>query len=136
MKDEIKETLDKLQLINNCEFNFTYTIIQKPEAKALLNYITNLQQENERLKDELEQNKNPLRGIFAQVTDDDLLRNNAAMYAELEDYKSRCEKAIELINKWVENIDNWDKTDNPYDYYIENNIGLEDLVDILGGDEE
>ena len=30
----------------------------------------------------IDKNKNPLEGIFAQVTDDDLLRENGLLYAE------------------------------------------------------
>ena len=88
-------------------------------------YVEKLEQEIERLKEELKKNKNPLRGIFAQVTDDDLLRNNGAMYSELEDYKSRCEKAIEF-NQII--------LDSDY-VYSQDEIAQKNLNILQGGDE-
>jgi hypothetical protein len=49
-----------------------------------------LQEENERLKEE---NKH----IFANVNDDELLISNAMNYAEAQDYKSRIDKANEIL---------------------------------------
>ena len=64
--------------------------MSKQWFQSLLNYITNLQKENENLKEE---NKR----IFSRVNDDELLISNAKNYAELQDYKSRNKKAIEKI---------------------------------------
>lgn len=60
--------------------------------------IKELQQENERLKEE---NKR----IFSHVNDEELLISNAMNYVELQDYKSRCEKASELIHDIYFRID-------------------------------
>ena len=73
-------------------------------AKKLLDYITNLQQENERLKQDYINVRNyiKMRNVSAEVEDKALLYNieleniNKKKYL---DYKSRCEKAIEYIDK-------------------------------------
>ena len=88
MNDEIKEILKEIECYRNEELCLIF--LSREESNALLDYITNLQQENERLKEE---NKH----IFANVNDDELLISNAMNYAEARDYKSRCEKAIEYI---------------------------------------
>lgn len=62
MKDEIKEILDKLNNESNYSNFITsqyggpdyYYLLEKDEGKILLDYITNLQEENERLRKELE----------------------------------------------------------------------------------
>ena len=85
MKDEIKEILDKLNKIVPYasvpkELAYMTTNITPQECKTLLDYITNLQEENERLKE------------------------------EKEDYKSRNKKAIEYIkNNCYYLVDNDDK---------------------------
>ena len=38
------------------------------------------------------------RGMFGAVTDDMLLRSNAALSKEIDELKSRIEKAVEYIN--------------------------------------
>ena len=55
--------------------------------KQLLDYITNLQEENEKLKQKLSEKPKIL--TYDYTSD---------VYEELEDYKSRCEK-LELENK-------------------------------------
>lgn len=68
--------------------------------------------ENQELKRQLEQNKNPLRGIFAQVNDDTLLRNCGAMQSEIDTYKNQQKEFISYleneINKIKEQIKNYD----------------------------
>lgn len=44
--------------------------------------------------------ENPLKGVFAQVNDDMLLRNCGAMQAEIENYKNQQREFI----KWLENM--------------------------------
>lgn len=51
--------------------------------------IEQLQQENQELKKQLEENQNPLRGIFAQVNDDTLLRDCGNMNAIIELIKDK-----------------------------------------------
>lgn len=58
--------------------------------KCRMDEYVDLKKENERLKEE---NKH----IFSKVNDDELLISNAMNYAEAQDYKSRCEKAMELL---------------------------------------
>ena len=43
--------------------------------------------------------KNPLEGIFAQVTDDDLLRENGLLYAENKKLQSNWNS----LREWLEN---------------------------------
>lgn len=76
MKDEIKEILDKLN--NKAEHYILYDY----ETHLLLDYITNLQEENEILKENAIHND--------KVVD-------KAKWNEML-YKSRIEKAIEYIN--------------------------------------
>lgn len=103
MNDEIKETLEyKIDFLTK-SLNIGIPTKNRRYFNDIKYYITNLQKENERLKEE---NKH----IFANVNDDELLISNAMNYAEAQDYKSRvekavynCEKSIESINKKLEN---------------------------------
>lgn len=88
MKDEIKEILDKPKILMLSYGNY----ISLDDYVKLKDYITNLQEENERLKEE---NKR----IFSHVNDDELLISNAMNYAEAQDYKSRIDKALEYIEE-------------------------------------
>ena len=102
MNNEIKEILDLLEDTADLSFfavcgtkeemkNMPKCIskrlaITDEQAKLLLDYITNLQQENERLKkpDYYE------KGLIGSIKERDEI---------IQDYKSRCEKAIEMIEK-------------------------------------
>ena len=64
-----------------------------------------LQQENQELKKELEENKNPLKGIFAQVNDDMLLRNCGAMQIEIDTYKNQQKKFIKYLEEKEKQFD-------------------------------
>ena len=88
MKDEnIKEYIETLkEIVGNGGSKGTYGISYN-HWKQLLDYITNLQEEN--------------KHIFANVNDDQLLRSNAMNYAELQDYKTRNKKAIEYIEEHI-----------------------------------
>ena len=46
--------------------------------------------------------KNPLEGIFAQVTDDDLLRENGLLYAENKKLQSNWNS----LREWLEDLYN------------------------------
>lgn len=48
---------------------------------------------------------NPLRGIFAEVTDDVLLRSNAMNYGEAQDYKKTLLDIKEIVDKALETGD-------------------------------
>lgn len=105
MNNEIKEILDRLKYIVFNEIIDYGEELSLNECKLLLDYITNLQQENERLKERvayLERSNNrredTIIGLRFEV-------------AEQEDYKSRCEKAIELLES-VYMLDNVTITNN------------------------
>lgn len=60
-------------------------------------YISILEQNNAELKKQLEENKNPLKGIFSQVNDDMLLRNCGAMQSEIDTYKNQQKEFISYL---------------------------------------
>ena len=109
MSDEIKEILDRLegrknwylhQQRNNSVFND-----EDYMAYMVLDYITNLQEENKYLNNEI---------------------NNITDYArDLEDYKSRNEKAIEYIEHYAIEDEDYSRI-----YSIEER----ELLQILRGD--
>ena len=69
------------------------------------NYISNkyqeLQKENQSLKKQLEEKQNPLKGIFAQVNDDTLLRNCGNMNAEINELKNQQKEFIEYLKNEI-----------------------------------
>lgn len=110
MKDEIKEILElKRRKVENAEA-FGLTSINIQEDKTLLDYITTLQEENEKLKEE---NKH----IFANVNDDELLRSNAMNWAEANKLQQRINKAIEYLTSYkaIETIQQFDHSKNNED---------------------
>ena len=94
MKDEIKEILDYLKNDNyfteSSEYEVSpydlYKSLNSVQTDKLLDYITNLQEENKKLKHKLEQMYNDTKDTYNEIC------------AEQIDYKSRNEKAIEYIN--------------------------------------
>ena len=60
-----------------------------------------LKKENQELKKQLEENKNPLKGIFSQVNDDMLLRNCGAMQSEIDTYKNQQKEFIEYLEDLI-----------------------------------
>lgn len=110
MKDEIKEILDKAKEISDygADGKQHTRMFNQFEAKALLDYITNLQEENEILRKNAEHNDKVV----------DKARWNEMIY------KSRNEKAIEYIKECT--------SENDEDY-----IFCMELLNILqGGDKE
>lgn len=57
--------------------------------ELLISYNQALLKENQELKKQLEEKQNPLKGIFAQVNDDTLLRNCGNMNAEINELKNQ-----------------------------------------------
>lgn len=103
MNDEIKEILEYLKTMSS--ENEPDIELSRKEIKILLYYITNLQQENERLEHEnfclreyLVINK---KSIPNDLTKDKNFMEIIDM-PTYEDYKSRCEKADEFINENTE----------------------------------
>ena len=137
MNDEIKEILDYLtKFINDKEEITKYGCeISVKQAKQLLDYITNLQQENERLKSELECYEN---GVYFSSKVDELERENERLKIqvsareELYEYsQSRIEKAVEYIKKHIEkcNIDGYEGKFDNFDIFTK----PQKLLNILNG---
>ena len=134
MNEEIKEILEEISNDENYS-NFIdgqsggakyYLLLEKIEGKQLVNYITNLQKENQKLKEDIDAIK-----LFHF----DLVNMHENLIEKYLDYKSRNEKAIEYIEN------NKDKEIATYggDYDYETCLFKEDIDDLLnilqGGDE-
>lgn len=101
MNNEIKEILDYLKRSDKNKFGFEQgKLIDYEETQLLYNYITNLQQENERLKSKTKEQSL-------------LLIDYQDMEQRYNDYKSRCEKASDKLKR---------------DYYINYNEHNDDVV--------
>ena len=145
MKDEIKEILKQCSDLLNDDFYMLNTVeLTKEELKKILDYITNLQEELEGIKDNFKiqleydeklENKNanlqeenerlknePLTDKISRI--DSVVANIYTNYREQVDYKSRNKKAIECIK------DNLTREWGEYLY------GYEDLLNILNGSDE
>lgn len=105
MNDEIKEILDYFKRDDKNKFGFNQAkILNDDQAKQLLSYITNLQQENEslrariktikRLRKKQTQKKNKYKSIIFNEE------------KALQDYKSRCEKASDKLSFIDEALEN------------------------------
>lgn len=81
MTEETKELINCIRV--NLRHNKCFGGIDEIECKLLLDYITNLQQENEELNRMCE------------------LYSKSLYNAELTDYKSRCEKANKIITDFM-----------------------------------
>jgi len=102
MKDEIKEILKYLKKKENTR---NIKCITLNETKKLLDYITNLQEENKRLKEDRE----------------DISVSNFSLFKQYEEYKSRNEKAIEYVTNGV--------------YFDGSYMCKKDLLNILQGED-
>ena len=91
MNDEIKELLKHIEILDNTDY-----ILHSDKAKALLDYITNLQQENDKLREQCKQWKENHKAVCIQR--DNILNNTVKDIEEQIDYKSRNEKAIDKLN--------------------------------------
>ena len=127
MNDEIKEILN----IINYKYKDYYVqdIVSGDDLKLLSDYITNLQEENEILKLDVittEKNYNNFKDMYEKHIKEDF--NYAINY---QDYKSRCEKAIEFI-----------KEEAGYDEEIRSCCcdllysDCDKLIELLGGDDK
>lgn len=122
MNDEIKEIIDEF-LKEKSAYSLRYSFngdLAYSQEQILKDYITNLQEENERLKEEL---KN--RPIVDFTFD---------TYKELEDYKSRCEKAIKYIEQEAVFYDSYDGEDTMLEELCERYY--KELLNILNGGDE
>lgn len=107
MTQEIKRILKNTRRTIQISPSRRYVeLFNKEDIQTLLDYITNLQQENERLKE-----------------DNLLIKNaNKLVSDNLHNYKSRCQKANEWIHKHQQIIENMRKEK----FYILN-LGVDDL---------
>ena len=93
MTNEIKEVLAYFEeYIKITDMHNSEPMLNWKDLKIVLDYITNLQEENEKLK-EIENFKFSLRKDETKA----LPTVTKNYKSEYEDYKSRCEKAIEKI---------------------------------------
>ena len=112
MTEEIKEIKEIKEILDYIDDR----IIPNEKWDKIKDYITNLQQENERLKEELK--NRPIVDFTFDV------------YKELEDYKSRCEKAVEYIKEHI-------RIDDEYPSYMEMLVEEKnELLNILNGSDE
>lgn len=138
MNDGIKKILDNFKdyELRYKQCNENQFIIFYRDIHLLLDYITNLQQENERLKQDYINVKNyiVLRKVDSEVQDKATLYNieleniNKKRY---EDYKSRIEKAVEYMKKHIEkcNIDGYEGKFDNFDIFTK----PQELLNILLG---
>lgn len=68
--------------------------------------VKSLLKENAELKEQIEEKQNPLKGIFAQVNDDMLLRNCGAMQSEIDTYKNKQKEFIKWLENGIEKVKN------------------------------
>ena len=114
MNNEINLILTKLKIVSEEKENGMY-LCDKKHSKVLLDYITNLQEENERLTRFKYNIPNDKTTSVPTIT--------KSYKKEYENYKSRCEKAIEYIKK------------NYFEIVYKTKGTMEnDLLKLLGGD--
>ncbi len=70
-------------------------------CQAEIDNTMNLIEENQELKKQLEENQNPLKGIFAQVNDDTLLRDCGNMNAEINELKNQQKEFINYLEEEI-----------------------------------
>lgn len=150
--DEIKEKKTK-RIIEKIEGLANYVTIPRElaiynvnidsqEAKLLTDYITNLQEENRRLKELIKDNTIQVQDENGNYQEcninvikmyNDMQDDIENLIKEKEDYKSRNEKAIELINEMLECA----YIDGKYIMYdYSTNEILEIKKTLTGGDEK
>ena len=135
MNDEIKEIditkdlylcsplLNKKCPKTSCYINngsCCHTVNKEYSQEHLLDYITNLQQENQELNDSITWWKNRFN----------------AVQRDYEDYKSKTEKAVEYIEKNLLPSHSIEKTDWEFEEVIFSDLPVEaikPLIDILNG---
>lgn len=109
MNDEIKEIIEDIKLTLDVTVK-DMVLLNRKDIKQLLDYITNLQKENERLT----------KSVVSY--DETLLKRNN----EYEDYKSRNKKAIEHLKEVMKDEEEYEED------YIYNKY----LLDILQGSDK
>ena len=128
MDKEVELILSKLKIVSEEQERGMY-LCDKEHSKLLLDYIANLQQENEKkdayIKYLEEYNPKYYKG--------------EKFYGDgREDYKLRCEKAVEYIEKNLLPSHSIEKTDWEFEEVIYSDLPVEvikPLIDILNGKE-
>lgn len=125
-KEMFEEMLHCIEM--NCKHNkcFGGVKLDDEDCKLLLDYITNLQQENEKLKYNA---RGQVNDYFKDKYADEVLKN-----AELTDYKSRCEKAMEHIEESLDILKG--DSDIPITTGNVRNRYLKPVLNILNGSDE
>ncbi len=108
--EEINKWLDN-------EYGVSYTRLEELHDFYFEKYC-DLQQENQELKKQLEENQNPLKGIFAQVNDDTLLRDCGNMNAEIDEIKNQQKEFIEYLERTIEELECDDVDDEEMKGYL------------------
>ena len=142
MNDDIKEILDKLKSDDYYEKEYQKSVYYERDLKKLEDYITNLQH-TEDLYNQLLKDYDELQQAYQGLKDSKEWWNNRfnAVQRDYEDYKSRCEKAVEYINnfsvdksfsfplmkRWEEN-----QVKGSIDYEFKTTL-YKDLLNILQG---
>ena len=98
------------------------------------------------LKKQLEEKQNPLKGIFAQVNDDTLLRDCGAMQSEINGYKNQQKEFIKYLKNqlklYKEDMNKINAIENPYkwdewkDIVHEYEVILRKYKEIIGVSDE
>lgn len=125
MNNKIKEILEHLKY--KC---LGPKELELKDCKVLLDYITNLQQENERLETNCGELQNAIDNI-AELVDVPEGMSVEDVYDKVKDYKSRCEKAIEYIEKYLQEHVIDDLPDEESKFETEDGIPIPNAKEIL-----
>ena len=123
MNNEIMKIITLGDIFKNLE--------TEEKAFKFKDYITNLQNENQRLNTNLSELQNAIDNI-AELVDVPEGMSVEGVYDKIKDYKSRCEKAIEYINKNI--LINFGKVGFKTDTVA--GIVVDNLLNILNGGDE
>lgn len=127
MNDEIREIVKEIECYRNEELCLIF--LSRKESNALLDYINNLQQENERLKE----NNGNMQEEMSRVWEE-----NERLKETLEEHDETLEKTFNLvaqltlrIDKAVEYINNTIEDKPLTDFDCGSNNACNDLLNIL-----
>ena len=99
MKDEIKEVLEDVKRHLDYVEATKQCSIRDNEMKVMCDYITTLQEKNEKLKEECRQWKENHKAVCIQR--DNILDKIVKDTEEEIDYKKRIDKAIDKLNEQI-----------------------------------
>lgn len=144
MTEEIKEILDLLNFNKDTISNGTCRVedfMSREQIIKLLDYITNLQQENKEYSMIFDTfSKRPYAHKYLEEKKKELNNNkiicldSEMVYKDYYDYKSRCEKAIKYINN--NKLYDFDYDKEELFEIVSDKIAKEYLLNILNGSDE